>query len=200
MLLYILSNFVQVFSFFYIFWRRVKEDYKREDVLTACFYVVIGGYLGYVISRFTEPTWWFWMSFCTSFLGLLIATHKFNFKIYEVLDAYAVSGLSLFSAILLFDWVRGSKLSSGIGFIIGTIFIFVFFLIDRRYKGLTWYRSGRVGFSGLSILTLFFLLRAAVALITADVISFVGNADTYLSLPLAFLSLFAIYRLSKRKL
>jgi hypothetical protein len=132
-----------------------------------------------------------------TFLGFSFGVWKFKMRGYEVFDALVVSMLPWMSFIFLKDSVVNSLLSSFIGFIAILFFISIYYFLDLNYKRFTWYKSGRIGFSGLTSLFLIFLTRAALATQFPAVLSFVLEYEPYLSGSIAFTLVVIIFFLSR---
>jgi hypothetical protein len=121
-------------------------------------------------------------------------------KFFETLDA-CIPGF-LFWALFVFlsDSIAFSNLSSLIASGIVLLIIVLFFFLDSRYKRFVWYRSGRIGFSGFSVLGIFFILRAVFAAAFIDVLSFVGTLDVIISAVVAFFSFLIVFNLARNKI
>jgi hypothetical protein len=61
------------------------------------------------------------------------------------------------------------------------VLIFVGYWLDFNYKSFVWYKSGKLGFAGISLLIILFLVRTLVAIIGIDMVSFVGRAEIIVS-------------------
>jgi hypothetical protein len=99
--------------------------------------------------------------------------------------------------IFLSDSIEKSNPASFIGFIVIILLIVLFYFLDAHYKKFTWYKSGRVGFTGLTTLGLLLLLRAAVAPIVPDMLSFSGKYEAIISGILAFVSFLLVFNLAR---
>src|SRR3989344_4643198 len=88
--------------------------------------------------------------------------------------------------------------------LVASVFILLLILIylfsDAHYRKFTWYKSCRIGFSGLTVAGLFFLTRSLVALAFDNVLSFVGKTEIYISALLAAVSFFTVFSLSKKEI
>ena len=143
--------------------------------------------------------WWFWLSLLSVLVALFLAIKRYRLRVFETLEAQVISLLPWLSLLFLADSIINSNIHSLVGFILITLLIILFFIFDKHYKRFTWYKSGRVGFSGLTILGLFFLIRALVALKFDNVLSFSGKNEVYFSAVLAFSSFLILFNLSRQK-
>jgi len=197
MWLEIIFGLVGILLFLFLFWKKLKEDYESEIIFTSAFYILFGIAGGLLISVRFFPTWWFWFVFLGSAVALLISATKFKLRILEVLEAGVVAGLLSFGLTMFVDYIQNPTLFSGIGTLIVLVLFISFFFIDKHYKSFRWYKSGRVGFSGLTILAVFFLIRSTVAVAFPNMLSFVGEIDTILSGIVSFACFLVIFSLAK---
>lgn len=186
-----------VVLFLFIFWKKLKEDYLSDNIFFTGVYALFGIVLGVILSIKFFPDWWFWQVGVLSSVGLLIGILRFKLRIYEVIEAYLIAILPWFSLFFLTNSILNSNFYSFFGFSFLTLLIGLYYFLDTHYKNFSWYRSGRVGFSGLSILGIFFLTRAALAPISNVVLSLAGKTDSVISGVLAFVVFLLIYNLAK---
>lgn len=186
-----------VILFLFIFWKKLKEDYLSDNIFFTAFYSLFGLLAGSILSIKLLPDWWFWQVVIFSFSGLLIGVLRFKLRIYEVIEAYLIAILPWFSLFFLTNSILNSNLYSFFGFSFLTLLIGLYYFLDTHYKNFSWYRSGRVGFSGLSILGVFLLARALLAPISNVVLSLAGKTDSMISGVLAFIVFLLIYNLAK---
>jgi len=186
-----------IIIFLFIYWKRLKEDYSSSMVFTSGLYVILGiGIFGAIASRFL-PVWWFWFDMLGVAVGLGLSILRYKLRFFETLEALTVALIPWFSFVFLINSIQTSSLVSLVGFIIMLLLLVSFYYFDARYKRFVWYRSGRIGFSGLTILGVFFLIRSLVAVFLSDVLSFVGTLDVLLSAVLAFSAFLAVFNLAR---
>lgn len=195
----IIANLVGVLLLFYFLWKKLKDDYHYEKIFNLGFVILASLALGLLISKFTVANYWFWISFITIAITFLFTIKNQKIKFYESLDGLVIGLMPLLGLNFLVDAVKKSSLSSFLTFWTVLILIFLFFFLDSQYKRFSWYKSGRVGFTGLFIIGLFFLIRIVIYLIYPQTISFVAPFDIYLSSTFAFLFFLILYRLSRSK-
>lgn len=195
----ILDLLITLFSsllFLFVFWTRLKEDYTQNQIFTTGLYILFGLGFGNLLADNLFRSWWFWTGFAGGFFGLTAGIKRFRLRFFETLEAFVISGLSVFLTVSFSDLMKEYSLISllltlGIMFFIG-----LFLFLDKHYKKFYWYKSGRVGFSGLTVLGLFFLVRTAVAMSGISVLSFAGESEVVISGMLAFISFISVYNLS----
>lgn len=197
MLLSFTTGLVGILVFLFIFWKRLKEDYASAMIFATSFYVILGIIAGQIIAGKFFPVWWFWFDLLGICLGLVFGILRFKLRIFETLEASVISLLPWLSLVFLKDSIKNSIMVSFFAFLVITFLIFLFMIFDRHYKKFTWYKSGRIGFSGLTTLGMFFLVRALVAATFSNMISFVGETDAIFSGVLAFLSFLAVFTLAR---
>lgn len=176
-----LSNILGVFVFLFIFWKRQKEDFSSEIIFKSAFYILTGIGAGYLTSYYFLKDYWLWLAFIGGSAGMLIANWQLRTKFHEAFEAFIVSSLPWLGITFLLDSVVHSSLSSFLGFIVILIIIFVSYWLDANYKAFGWYRSGRIGFSGVVTLGILFLVRFGIAIFRISVLSFVGKFEPILS-------------------
>lgn len=187
-----------ILTFLFLFWKKLKEDYLSSIIFTSAFSMLLGVAAGLILSKFFFPSYWFWASLVGITIGLLISARRFNLRIYEASEAAVISLLPWAILVSLADAISASSLGSLIEGVSGVLLIGLYIFLDRHYKNFTWYASGRVGFSGLTVLAIFFLLRGTIAIFTTNVLSFV-EAETAISEILAFAFFLLVFNLSRQK-
>jgi hypothetical protein len=197
MLVKILINFLGSLSFLFFFWRRLREDYSGTQIFTTAFYILIGVFLFFAISfNFISP-WWFWLSLLGGFLGLILGIFRYKLRFFEVLETFLTAFFPWLTLIFLSDSILKLNLISLVFSVLILGLIGVFYYLDDHYKGFVWYRSGRIGFAGLTTAGLFFLIRMVIATFFPFVISFSGKSDIFLSGIGAFILFLLTYHLAR---
>ena len=181
MLLDLLLGFSGVVVFLFVFWKRLKEDYSSNIIFTSGFAVLLGTALGFFLAKVIIPNWFFWTSFAGGILGMFLMILKFKLKFYEVLESLVLAQMPLVSLMFFKDSVEASSLNSFLAFVASLVLIFFSYWLDLNYKNFPWYKSGRIGFAGLSSAAIFFLARVVIAILGVSVISFVGKIDIAIS-------------------
>lgn len=175
--------------FLFFVWKRLKEDYSREVIFGTAFLILIGIIAGYLISIKFFPAWFFWFEGFGAFLGFSVGIFKYNLRFYEAFEAVFFALLPW----LLILFLRSTILISL--FIFGLIALFAF--LDKKYKNFSWYKSGRIGLSGLLTAGVFFVARAAIATFFPSVLSFAGRSEVVLSGISAFAIFLLVYNLAR---
>ncbi len=178
------------------FWRKLKEDYKEEEIYGASAFIVLsslffGWFSAYLIDRSR-------LSFPFAFLGAVAAvvlwSYRFKTNVWEMFDALA---LPLFNFLILGG--IGQFLKSGNWWefqypLSAIISYMVFSYSKRRYRSFFWYKSGKIGF-------LFWQASLAVFFLLSVLAFFQGNAlywERFILILLFLLSAAVLYNHSER--
>lgn len=181
----------------FIFWKRLKEDYSSEIIFNSIFIIYTTFLISILISSKFLPIWFFWIQFAGVLVGLMVSVYKNKIRFYESFEALIFSFTPLLTLFFLRDAALNSSFSSFLAFTFMLILIFVFYYVDSHYKNFAWYRSGKIGLSGLSILLLFFVARATTSVFSPNVLSFCGKIEPFISGLSAGLVAVAIFLLGK---
>ncbi len=188
MLFYILFfNLLGIFVFLFLFWKKTKEDYTSSQIFSVSFLVLFGLFVSFLASSFYLSNFWFWSVFAVFLIVLLFSVWRLKLRFFETYEAALISVLPWFSFIFLLDAMKTLSWFSFAGFIFIWLLILLYVFLNLNYKQFSWYKSGKVGFSGLSVTIVFFLSRFLVACFFPSVLSFAGGVDKVLSAAFAFL-------------
>lgn len=197
MLSNVLFNSTGALLFLFLFWKRLKEDHISNQIFSSAAFLLFAVFIAKIISNAFLPNWWFWITFGAVSVAFALGIIRYRLRIFETLEATVVSFLPWLSFFFLSDSIANSSISSLIASLAIFLLVIIFFLLDKHYKKFSWYKSGRVGFTGLTILGLFFIIRGSVALAFPDMLSFSGKHDVYLSAIVAFASFLVVFNLSR---
>jgi len=194
--------FLGFFTYLFVFWRRLKDDYASPLIFVSSFFQLVLIILIYfAANRFLAPKLypseliapqglWFWAVIASLFVSQIVIARLTEMKYYEVFEASALSSLYLLIAFFL-----GKTLFLGAGLSLGLVALYYF--LDHNYKRFAWYRSGKVGFSALTTLAIFFLVRALVAFIAPEALLLFGKIDTIISSLAAMITFASLYQLAE---
>lgn len=200
MMIRIFTIFAGVLLYLFFFWKRLKDDYPQNHIFTTAFCGLILVSCGYSFSKYFIGQYVFWFSFLGAVFGYSISVLKYKMKIYEVLEAAVLALISLYAFILVAELIVTKDVLYLFSFVVMVLLVILFHLFDKVYKGLSWYKSGRIGFSGLMISGIFFTIYTLVAVTLSGVISFVGSNDALVSALLALLSFLLVFSLARKKI
>lgn len=200
MFLTILINLISVFIFLYILWNKLKEEYSASLIFSAGFTITIAVILGNIIAFRFFPQYWFWASFLGVFLGTIISVYRYRFSFFEFVDSVVIS-IHPWLGLIFLDKFASSLNVKVLLLVFQTIITAVLYMIfNKKYKSYTWYRSGRIGFAGFSVLGIYFILRSIIALTLEDMVSFIGLSDAIISGVVSFMSFLMLLNLSRSKI
>jgi len=193
----IVLNIIGFILSLFLFWKKLKEDYLPNEIFSTYFYILILVLISFFFSKQFASSWWFWIVLIGYFSGLFLGILKFRLNFFESFEASFLGFLVNFSLFLLGDSVKNLSLVSFLGFTTLIILIGFFQYIDLHYKNISWYKSGRVGFTGLISAGVFFILRLITSIFYPSFVSFAPQFEIYLS-ALASLIFFGLtYNLSR---
>lgn len=185
--------------FLFVFWKRLKEDYSSEIIFQSSLFILTGLFIGFILSKTFIPEWFFWLSFLGSLTGMALSIFKFRLRFYETSEALFLSSIPFVSLMFFVDSVTNSSLNSFLAFAGTLVLIFLAFWFDTNYKNYSWYKSGRVGFAGFAISSIFFTTRMIIAISGIGVLSFVGKLEVFASGIVAFTLLLLLFYLGRKE-
>jgi len=197
-----------VLSFLFLFWRRLREDYSGSLIFSAGFGIIASILAGYLLSFifsnllsesyfFNPHGLWYWGGFMGFLAGVKIMQAKMNLKVIETFEA-ATMGTSVWTFLIYVFGFLTTKNPSSAALSVGVLLLFSFFyFLEGKYRSLSWYKSGKIGFSGVTVLGLFFVLRMVITLSFDNGFSTIGRVDLVLSAVVVFLLAFSLYNLSE---
>lgn len=188
-----------ILIFLFVFWKRLKEDYSSEIIFKSAASVLLGILIGWAVSFKLYSSAFLWFEFLGVLGGVGFASYKYRVRFYETFESSIISILPWVSLFFLKDSVTTSSLNSFITFLAVLLFIFIFYYLDIHYKNFAWYKSGKIGFSGLATIMLIFAVRSTLALLRISVLSFLGGYEAYLSSVAVVVSLLLLINLGRQK-
>ncbi|MEK7472993.1 MAG: hypothetical protein AAB625_03060 [Patescibacteria group bacterium] len=185
----VIANLLGVFLFFFFLWKRLKDDYHYEKVFNLAVIILIGLSLGFFTSLKFFSDYWFWLEIVGVALGFTFVIKNQKIKFIESFEGLIIGLLPWLGLYYLANAILTYNLISFLYFWLVSVSVFLFFFFDTQYKKFTWYKSGRVGFSGIATLAIFFVLRAGL---------FYNNTvELILSSVAALLLIILLYNLSR---
>lgn len=199
MLFSVASSLLGIVIFLFIFWNKQREDYPSGEIFSTSFYILLGIGLGYILSRNFFAPWWFWAGLVGMAAGLGLGLLRFRFRFFETFEALVIGILPWLSLVFLSDSISSSSIFSFAAFVVIVGLMALYHFLDRHYKSFSWYRSGRIGFSGLTVAGVFFLIRGVVASFFPFVLSFVVSVEAILSGVTAFTLFLLTFNLARQE-
>jgi hypothetical protein len=192
-----LFTFLGALLFLYLFWKRLKDDYSSYQIFSAGWCVLIGGAFMYMVSKFFGANYSFVMAETGSFLGVLIGARRFNMSLIESFEGWVIGGLGFLVMFYLMGVLVSFSPVTALNLTVVLMLAWLFFYVNSRYKRYVWYRSGRVGFSGLLVSGFYFTFRSSNLLVSA-IIGREFNWEAIVSVLAAIVSFFALFNFSKK--
>lgn len=194
-------------GFLFLVWRRMKEDYTSERIFSfgfiLCGFLILGFLTGAFLRSkisgtvfFTPGGIWFWSSLVFVTFGFMYFVDKFKLRFFETLESVGIGLLFWLAVVFFIQIILAKSLAVFIFFLVLVGLIGLFYFLEGRYKRFVWYKSGKTGFSGLTVLMLFFIVRIVVALLSPNMLSFVGKIDAIFDVVSAFLFFGILFNLS----
>lgn len=188
-----------VILFLFIFWKRLNEDYSSDVIFQVASIILVGMAIGLIAAHLLFPAWFFWISLLTSFIGMFIMLYRFKLRFYETFEALILAAMPFISLMFFKDSIINSSLVSFLAFVTSLVLIFLAFWLDLNYKSFRWYKSGKIGFAGLTIAIIFFTARTVIAFAGVTMISFVGQIEVVISLIATFVCIGLLISLGRIK-
>lgn len=154
--------------YLYLIWRNLKEDYKDDDLvefgwLSALIMLVAGrlayGFIHFGIWNQDILDWWsFWSSpgfdFYGAFLGFVLAAYIYSkskgIKFVVLLNDTYIQLTVLIVLWLLDEFARtGWPLATLWQVLMWLVALFAFSWGNKKYRSISWYKSGKKGFAVL---------------------------------------------------
>ncbi len=174
-------NLLGFFIFLFIFWTKLKEDYTSDQIFSTAFLLLFFVLGGFWLANFFFSRFWFWSVFLGGLVAVLLICFRAKFPFYEIYEAFVISFLPWLSFVFLLDAMKTTSWYSFGGFLVIWLLVVFYAFLSTHYKSFGWYHSGKVGFSGLSISAVFFLIRSGVAFFFPFVLSLSGNLEMVFS-------------------
>lgn len=182
----------------YLTWRKLRDDYQEEDLISYGWLAVLGMMLfsrlayGFLNWGVWNENWWDWLLFwekpgtniIAGYLGILLTswwwTLAKNWKFWSFLEDMTDNFLILFTLVVVDEIIRSWIDWRWFGvmglLILTTVATKILF---GKYRSFSWYRSGKKGFVFLVANILFWL-------------GWFGISGNYLGLIMGLISLFGL--------
>ncbi|EKD62916.1 MAG: hypothetical protein ACD_52C00020G0003 [uncultured bacterium] len=183
--------------FLFTLWKGLREDYKINSIFTFGFSVLFFVFAGLFLSSVINRGIWLWAAVLGMCFGLLLGVAKTGIRLLDAVESGVLSLLFLMECAmtgLFLSLYSPSTFAAGV-FVLWLILLYYY--LKTRYKSLSWYKSGKIGFSALSVLIVFFVTRIPVALFFPNMISFLGKIDVLPSFLVSLLLVVCLIRLSR---
>lgn len=197
-ILQVLLFILAVTGYLFLFWRRLKEDYVVEPIFSSALIILATTLIaGFSFTFLPYDQTWFWGACLGYFVSLQFVVNKYKFRFFELYEASSRALFVLLGYSYLSHWLINRSSYSLYGFLLILALFVLFAIFERNYRKFTWYKSGKIGFSGLMTIGIFFLVRALLGMFEIPMISLVGKLEFILSGIASFMHFFFVYNLSE---
>ncbi|MDD3679478.1 MAG: prolipoprotein diacylglyceryl transferase [Candidatus Shapirobacteria bacterium] len=197
----------------FLFFRQTKEEFTdKEEVISLLtnnlLAWLIGARLVFFLSNFQQfnslmgfflPWRYPGLSFVGGYWGVIIASwywsKRHSFQIWKTTDGAVIPLLIFFGGFFLGQWLVSQEAFYLTTMVLNLLMIALAFWALKSYRSLTWYPSGKIGFSLLLSNTVFFLGFSLLAFFLSSGL----YLETFLGLGLFFWSLITLYLRSESK-
>jgi hypothetical protein len=183
----------------FIVWKRLKDDYLNYQIFNSYLLVVILIIIGNFIVKNYISNIIFWMDVTAVLIGVFYAFVKYRMRFIETSEAFLVSFL-LYLNVYYFDYMFIMKDYRIILISLVTLLSFAtFFIFEKLYKSFTWYKSGKIGFSGYAAFFIFMVTRALFSYFFKDLPFYGFYYDSLFSAITALIIMIVVYTIGNRK-
>lgn len=178
----ILAFIISSFSF----WRRLREDYREEEIFGLTLFILAGSLLFTWVSAFvfgsSRP--FFSLAFLGAVLSVKLWSLRFKVNIWEVFDALSLPLLFFLLLGGIGSFLRSGNFWDWQYFGVAILGLGVWKFSKEKYRSFSWYKSGKIGFLLWGVSFIVFLLLSLLAFVE-------GNALYFELLILVFIALFS---------
>ncbi len=177
----ILFFLIAAFSFSFVLWRKLKDDYYNAEIFKFTIFIFIGFVAGWWIALSFANSFSFWITIIAPFIVGSYVHRRLGLRFFEVIDALAPAWFAFlffsYSGVFLSHIINQNSLVLKIPtwFVLAEIVLALFSTVFYRYllvryRRFSWYPSGKVGFAGLASTGIYFIVRSLINIV-ASIIS-----------------------------
>lgn len=166
-------NILGVFIFMFIYWKKLKDEYSSEIVFSSVFTYILFLLIFLFVSYRTSFEYWFWFTFAALPATGLFLKLKRKMSLYELLDAFAIAVIPWLVLLFTAEIIITGRVLNLVWAILFCLIAILYKYLESRYKLISWYKSGKIGFLGLVSVLVYFLFRGVASLIGLDLVSVV---------------------------
>lgn len=193
-----ITALIGTYFFLYLYWKKLKDDYTQNIIFTSGIYSLIGIGVFSIVSEYFLPAWIFWFCIAGSIFGLSIGIIRYKMRFYETYEAWMAGILGFFYIIAFYNSLVFFSIFNILFALLVLVVLILFFVVDKHYKNFVWYKSGRVGFTGLFMSGISFLIVALIAIFFPSMVFFQGKVGAIISSVLSFTSFLLLFNLSRK--
>ncbi len=155
------------FGLSFSLWRKLREEYHNEEILTFTLIITLAVVTGLGLSGVIETGKLGGVSGWGMVLGLLYAVRKWsegrNWDVWEIADLLGIYGMRAWVIISAVRFVLGWGMWELVFALGGWATVE---LVSRGYRKFFWYPSGKAGLAGLTALLVYCVYEIVVAFLT----------------------------------
>ena len=182
----------------FILWKKLRDDYIASQIFSLGFGIYFSLVAGFLLFHFFKFSYSEWFIVAAPVVVVLYLSSRGRMRLNELVNALApllyVSNIYYYLMLVI---LRNNYFGL-IGVFLSVFFLVIYFLLEKNYKKLQWYKSGKIGFSGLFVLSVYFFMNSALAILIPDMVFFSGKINAIISMLLGLIFAFALTRLSKK--
>ena len=182
----------------FILWKKLRDDYIASQIFSLGFGIYFSLVAGFLLFHFFKFSYSEWFIVAAPVVVVLYLSNRGRMRLNELVNALApllyVSNIYYYLMLVILK----NNYFALIGIFLSILFIIFYFLLEKNYKKLQWYKSGKIGFSGLFVLSVYFFMNSALAILIPDMVFFSGKINAIISMLLGLIFAFALTRLSKK--
>jgi len=182
----------------FILWKKLRDDYIASQIFSLGFGIYFSLVAGFLLFHFFKFSYSEWFIVAAPVVVVLYLSNRGRMRLNELVNALApllyVSNIYYYLMLVI---LRNNYFGL-IGVFLSVFFLVIYFLLEKNYKKLQWYKSGKIGFSGLFVLSVYFFMNSALAILIPDMVFFSGKINAIISMLLGLIFAFALTRLSKK--
>ncbi len=198
MILLLIANILGISLFLFILWKKLRDDYLSQQIFSTGFFIatlIMVLKITYYLLNYPDNIF---IIILILAISAIVAIRRFRFNTLEFTDSLVISFLS-WHAISQLAYILKLDLQAALELLASCILIFVFLFLQPRYKSFNFYKSGKIGFCGMAVISLYFLYRTAIAMISDDMLFFSKFVDLSIALTVFLVSTLTTINLSAKK-
>lgn len=182
----------------FILWKKLRDDYIGSQIFGLGFGIYFFLIAGLLLFHYFKILYFEWIVIAAPLGVVFYYVYRVKMRLNELVNALAPSLYMGSIYYYLMIVILKNNYFSLFGIVLSVLFIIIYFLLEKNYKKFQWYKSGKVGFSGLFVAGAYFFVNSALAVLVPDMVFFSGKINAIISLLLGLTAVLALVRLSKK--
>lgn len=182
----------------FILWKKLRDDYIASQIFSLGFLIYFSVLIYFVSRKYFSFPYSEWLVLLIPFLITLIYSKRNRLRLNEVVNALVPSYLVAHFYFYVTLIIAGYRTNYIIAIFVILVLTLIFSVTEKKFKNFSWYKSGKVGISGLLIFALMCIINAIIALLSPSMVFFSGKLNAIILIILALISATAIFTLSRK--